>query len=311
MINIAICGSMAFASEMAKTKKSLEQNGFNVFAPNGLLDSSRSNESGSSEKATKLKIENNYIKKHFEVIKNCEGVLILNYDKNDVKNYIGGNSLMEIGFAYTQNKDIFLLNPIPDVSYKTEIEAMSPIILNGNVENISKYYEKLPIVFVSSENIIKTSATSLALREFNYRFNVVGLKTNTGVAEEPSSIEETYQGALNRLINLKKENSTKNAKMFVSIESGIVKLHKDHNVFGFSVCIIEDDMGKRVVSITTDVEIPKSMTDLVPKKYVDLGVLVQEKFGIKEKDPYVYFTNGKLNRKKLIFNTVVNTLSLL
>ena len=64
-------------------------------------------------------------------------MLVLNYDKNDVKNYIGGNALMEIGFAYVLNKKIFLLNPIPDIPYyKTEIESVRPIIINGDLGNI-------------------------------------------------------------------------------------------------------------------------------------------------------------------------------
>ena len=45
---------------------------------------------------------------------------------------------MEIGFAHVLNQKIFLLNPIPDiVYYKTEIEAVRPVILNGDISLIS------------------------------------------------------------------------------------------------------------------------------------------------------------------------------
>ena len=66
-----------------------------------------------------------------------DAILVLNYDKKGIKNYIGGNTLMEIGFAHILNKKIFLLNPIPDIDfYKSEIEATKPIILNGNLSNL-------------------------------------------------------------------------------------------------------------------------------------------------------------------------------
>ena len=39
----------------------------------------------------------------------ADAVLVLNYDKKGIKNYIGGNTLMEIGFAHVLNQKIFLL----------------------------------------------------------------------------------------------------------------------------------------------------------------------------------------------------------
>lgn len=64
----------------------------------------------------------------------ADAVLVANYDKNNIANYIGGNTLMEIGFAHVLNQKIFLLNPIPDIAfYKTEIEAMKPIIVHGDL----------------------------------------------------------------------------------------------------------------------------------------------------------------------------------
>lgn len=61
----------------------------------------------------------------------------------------------------------------------------------------------------------------------------------------------------------------------------------------------------------TDIEFPKEMTDLVPSVYADFGILVQEKYGSKSKDANAHITKGKLNREKLIFDVVVNTLALI
>ena len=311
MTNIAICGSMRFAKEMEMWRKKLTEQGFNVFVPGGTEDLTGYKEAGSTEEATKRKVENDYIRSHYKFIKQSEGILVLNYDKDGVKNYIGGNSLMEMGFAFSLNRDIFLFHESPDVSYSPEINAMRPIVINEDGNVIANYYGSLPKVFVSSENVQKVSATLLALREFNYRCNVVGLKTNSGISEQPYSIEETYQGAENRLKDLKEQVKDKKFKMLVSIESGNCILHNNHNTWGLSVCIIEDESGKRAVTIDTDLEVPKEMTDLVPSQYPDLGILVQKKYGVKNKDPYIHFTKGKLSREKLLFNSVVNTLACL
>lgn len=46
---------------------------------------------------------------------------------------------MEMGMAYVNDKKIFLLNDIPkDSAYLDEIEAMDPICLHGNLNNINK-----------------------------------------------------------------------------------------------------------------------------------------------------------------------------
>ena len=308
-MTITICGSMRFAKEMEEWRKKLESKGYEVFIPGGTESLDGYKEAGSSTEATKRKIANDYIRMHYKLIKQSEAVLILNYEKDGVAGYIGSNSLMEMGFAFTLNRDIFLLNPIPEISAKAEIEAMQPMIINGDVNQIDDYYNNLPQAFLSSESGIKVKATTLALREYDLRYKVVGFKTKSGINEQPYSIEETYAGAENRLDDLKKMNQGKSPKLWISIESGDAKIHPKHNYFGLSVCIIEDDKNKRVATIGTDVEMPKEMTDLVPSVYPDLGVLVQQKYGAKSKDPYLYFTNGKLNRDQLIFNTVVNTLA--
>ena len=72
-----------------------------------------------------------------ELITNSDAILVLNYDKKGVKNYIGGNSLMEMGFAHVHNKKVFLLNSAPELSYTDEINAMTDMVVNGNLRNIA------------------------------------------------------------------------------------------------------------------------------------------------------------------------------
>lgn len=72
-------------------------------------------------------------------MKEGDAILVLNYDRKGIKNYIGGGTFAEMSLAYYLNKPIYFLNSIPKkLPYTTEIEAMEPIILNGDLEKIKK-----------------------------------------------------------------------------------------------------------------------------------------------------------------------------
>lgn len=78
------------------------------------------------------------IREFWDAMQGGDAVLVLNLDKHGIKNYIGGNTLMEIGFAHVLKQKIFLYNPIPDIQfYKTEIEAVRPVIINGDLTKIA------------------------------------------------------------------------------------------------------------------------------------------------------------------------------
>ena len=84
-----------------------------------------------------FKRAHDYIRQHYNHILQSDAILIVNLEKKGIKNYIGGNCLMEMGMAYVNNKKIFLLNDIPaGVSYIDEIIAMEPVCLKGDLSAI-------------------------------------------------------------------------------------------------------------------------------------------------------------------------------
>ena len=100
---------------------------------------------GTAEQLVDIKnnVEKSEIKRKYDYIKwwdNCiksgEAILVCNFDKKEIKNYIGGNSFLEIGFAYILGKKIFILNSIPEMFYKAEIIGMEPIILDGDLTKV-------------------------------------------------------------------------------------------------------------------------------------------------------------------------------
>jgi nucleoside 2-deoxyribosyltransferase len=123
---------MRFHKEMGDAKKRLEEKGHTVLLPHVEFGDFRKAR-GKDEKWRRLK--QGFIREHFEKIRRADAVLILNYDKDGIESYIGGNSLMELGVAYEYGKQIFILNSVPDgLSYSEEIEVMAPTILDGNLD---------------------------------------------------------------------------------------------------------------------------------------------------------------------------------
>ncbi len=141
-MKITICGSSAFREKKVEIMDKLIKMMFKpIIHPHYVEDVKECrtdiiNRIDNGEHA-QLKIENDYIKWYFNAIKNSDAVLIVNLEKNNIPNYIGGNVLLEIGFAHVLDKLIYLLNPIPEVSYKDEIIAMKPIVINNNLNLIA------------------------------------------------------------------------------------------------------------------------------------------------------------------------------
>lgn len=140
-MKITICGSSKFRHEMVAYMEKLENLGHEVVVHEHYIKSVKGDMPELMERVNRehavLKKEQGYIKWYYNAIKNSDAILVLNFDKNGIKNYIGGNTLMEIGFAHVNDKKVFLLNPIPeDVSYVDEIKAMADVILDGDLNKI-------------------------------------------------------------------------------------------------------------------------------------------------------------------------------
>lgn len=136
-MKIGVAGSMQYTEKMIDLCNQLRSMGHEVF-----MSKFGAEYVGKSDaEKEKLKLHHKYnfdaIREFWGPMQDADALLVANYDKNGVKNYIGGNSFLEMGFAHVLNQKIFLLNPIPEIPYyKTEILAMKPIILDGKLSQI-------------------------------------------------------------------------------------------------------------------------------------------------------------------------------
>lgn len=133
---ITICGSIKFFEDMVKIQKDLEARGNTVLMPVKADGVDYWAEDNTSRVQAKKNLE--LINEHLNKIEKSDAILVVNITKKDIKNYIGANTFLEIGFAHYRNKKIFLLHPIPDQPYIIdEILTIDPIVINGNIDRIS------------------------------------------------------------------------------------------------------------------------------------------------------------------------------
>ncbi|OGG01604.1 hypothetical protein A2Z33_07470 [Candidatus Gottesmanbacteria bacterium RBG_16_52_11] len=138
-MTITICGSMQFHGEMRRLKKDLEAAGHTVFVPKGidLMDTAGYVVPQEDDLRIAHKIEHDFIREHFRRIEKCDAILVANYAKKGIPDYIGGNTFLEMGLAFWLGKKIYLLNPVPDMEYRTEMHAMQPVVIDGDLSKIT------------------------------------------------------------------------------------------------------------------------------------------------------------------------------
>lgn len=163
---------------------------------------------------------------------------------------------------------------------------------------------QLPLVYMSTESALKHEAVASAMERAGIAVRVEGKKVDSGVNEQPATMDETYEGAKNRQDNLRKLGV--NADYLITVESGLHKVHEAHAAYGCTVVIVEPVGKKPRVGFDLDVEFPQEWLDKVPSVYADMGILVQEEYGAAEKDPLTFLTGGKLKRRDAIEHATYN-----
>lgn len=133
---LVMCGSMQFYGVMQQLQEQFAMEGIRTVIPaneDGIINSLSDEEFD----RFKRQVSNSYLRKIRD--KHTKAVLIVNQEKHGIANYIGANTLVEIGMAFTWGKKIFILNgyypPLKD-----ELRAWSCEPLNGNLAKLIDFF---------------------------------------------------------------------------------------------------------------------------------------------------------------------------
>lgn len=139
-MRIVLCSSVYFYDHAWKIKRELEELGHEVLIPTSMgqkWDQSYKEKVMKKDYEKYLDMKKSFLFDHFDRIHNADAILVINDIKNGEKNYIGGGTLVEMSIAFAEEKKIYMMNEIPEIKYfKDEIEAMRPIIINGDLRKI-------------------------------------------------------------------------------------------------------------------------------------------------------------------------------
>jgi hypothetical protein len=136
-MKIGIAGSMQYTEKQIEIYEGLRALGHEVFMSK--FAASYAGKTDGEKEKIKLDHKYNYdaIREFWEPMQDADALVVANFDKHGIKNYIGGNAFLEMGFAYVLGQKIYLMNPIPDMPYYgTEIIAMKPVVINCDLTKV-------------------------------------------------------------------------------------------------------------------------------------------------------------------------------
>ncbi len=150
-MHIAICGRMFHKQEMLELAAELEKLGYGVTVPQGARINPPSDD-----------LKRDEFKYYFGEIAGSDLILVLNlyHEGRNIDGYIGGNTFLEMGFAYVMNKPIVVINRYGENSecYTHEIDFMNPIVLS-NLAHLSN----LDVVLRNHLARIESAAACMSL----------------------------------------------------------------------------------------------------------------------------------------------------
>lgn len=133
-MTITICMSMSLRHRLPAICRVLEAAGHEVLTP---VDTREFDYEGANDRQrADLKRDKDLIRTHYEKIKVSDAILVLNEDLPGKPRYIGGNSFLEMGFAHVLDIPIYLMQDVPESHYRSEMLAMDPIVIDGDLGRI-------------------------------------------------------------------------------------------------------------------------------------------------------------------------------
>ncbi|OIO63560.1 inosine/xanthosine triphosphatase [Candidatus Woesearchaeota archaeon CG_4_10_14_0_2_um_filter_33_10] len=164
---------------------------------------------------------------------------------------------------------------------------------------------------VGSKNQVKVDAVREIIKDYDFlsEAEVFSLEVPSGVYKQPTSMDETIQGAKNRA-----KSAFQNCKYSFGIESGLIKVpHSKTGYMNICACAIYD--GKNYhLGISSAFEYPTNVTKLVFSEGLEIDEAIYKTGLTKDKrigrsgGVIGYLTKGRLTRKEYIKQAIITAL---
>lgn len=246
-MNITLCGSMKFIDEMDKVAAQLEARGHTVYTPDRAEGTAYDREQSHAN----AQLKRGYMNKHFDKIDLAGGIVVVNPPKNGVGGYIGGNTFLEMAYAFKHGLDIFTLYPLPEgMGYIDELRGMDPIVLDGDLEKVESHIAGLPLVCIGTSSLIKRLAIERGFRRAGLPVRTEVVEVSSAGAKLSMGLELTRQRAVNCLSDIKKLGKTA-ADYVVDVKSGLFRPFDNSVAYSCEVALVEDKDGVQRVGFST------------------------------------------------------------
>jgi hypothetical protein len=126
-MKIFIMSSKNFSEKLPTIKFNLQKRKQTVFLPTFDV--------GKTSEPNPRKL---FLQKDFKKIEDCDALLVCNFTKKGIDNYVGASAIAYMAIAYYLNKQIYLLYDLPNTNNIEEVFSFSPICLSGDLTKIQK-----------------------------------------------------------------------------------------------------------------------------------------------------------------------------
>ncbi len=135
-MKIFIVCSKHFYDRIPDIQKELEEEGHEVSMPNSYDEPLKEEQMKVEGLEAHVEWKAEMMRRDRENIEPNDAVLVLNFEKKEQPNYIGGATFLEMYKAWELGKQLFLYNEIPDSIFRDELLGMNPTVINGDLTKI-------------------------------------------------------------------------------------------------------------------------------------------------------------------------------
>lgn len=157
-------------------------------------------------------------------------------------------------------------------------------------------------IVLGTTSDLKIRAAKEAFKILGINPEIITVKSESGVANQPFGLDQILTGAKNRAKNALQLHL---ADLGIGIENGIIKIDQINKwMETLAVAVIDGD-GKESFALGSAYPLPDWVVKKIHNENSELGHVIQKLDPKLDKDPINYFSDGKIKREDTITQAIV------